>query len=83
VARFTALGAKPIQSEQNFNVGHQRKEVNEFVDSTVPEALELKQKKAGCASLTAKPSMGMKRAKLEQNVVLYLRSYSPWKRFYF
>jgi hypothetical protein len=72
VARFTALGAKPIQSEQNFNVGHLPSEVNEFVDSTVPEVLELNLKRVEFELLKVKSSMGMKHDNLEQNVVLSL-----------
>jgi hypothetical protein len=53
-------------------VGHQRKEVNEFVDSTVPEVLELNLKRVDFELLKVKSSMGMKHDKLEQNVVLSL-----------
>jgi hypothetical protein len=69
------LVAKPIQSEQNFNVGRQRKEVNGFVGSTAHEVMDQKLKKVGGASHALKPSMGMKRAKPEPSEVLCLRRY--------
>jgi hypothetical protein len=74
VARFTALGAKPVQSEQRFNVAHLPKKAKKYVDSTELEAPEQKLKKVGCASPKAKPSMGMKHAKPEPSGVLNLQN---------
>jgi hypothetical protein len=79
VARFTALGAKPIQSEQNFNVAHLLKKVNEFAGFTALEVLGQELKKVGRAPRSARPSMGMKRAKPEPSEVPCLRRYSRWK----
>jgi hypothetical protein len=51
-------------------VVRQRKEENEFVDSTVLEALGQKQKKVGCVSHAAKYNTGMKHAKFEPSGVI-------------
>jgi hypothetical protein len=50
-------------------VAHLLKKVSEFVGFTEPEAQDQKHQKVGCASRSAKPSMGMKRAKPEPREV--------------
>jgi hypothetical protein len=67
--KSTVHDAKRCLSAPNINVAHLLKKVSEFVDFTGLEAQGQKHQRVGCASRSAKPSMGMKRSKLEQSGV--------------